>query len=177
MFVDLGVVNTKVLGDPPPPASLVANRKRLGLDRHDEVWQGEYRMSPAASFEHSTAGVALVSLFGPIATACGMRVSLEFNLGSVDNYRVPDLGVHRGQPAGVWIDTAAIVVEVRPTGDDSLAKLAFYFDHGVEEVLIADLAERTVQWFGRGTNAFVKRQSSAILAVDATTVASALGWE
>ena len=44
-------MKTVVLGDPPPVlASLIAERKRLGLDTHDEVWQGEYHMAPAASF-------------------------------------------------------------------------------------------------------------------------------
>ena len=166
-----------VLGDPPPPASLVAQRKSLGLDRHDEVWQGEYRMVPAASFEHSMAGVALVSLLAPIASARGFCLSLEFNLGTSDDYRVPDLGVHRGAPTGVWLPTAAVVVEVRSPGDDSLAKFAFYFDRGVEEILLADLAERSVRWFRRYEGAFVGGDASELLGVDALTVAAALGWQ
>jgi Uma2 family endonuclease len=154
----------------------LANRNRLGLDRHDEVWQGEYHLAPAPSFEHSTTGVALVALLRPLANARRMCVSLEFNLGSRDDYRVPDLGVHVGEPSGVWLATAAIVVEVLSPGDDSLAKMPFYFDHGVDEVLTVDLADLTVQWFERGAQSFLTVTSSTLLGTDTATVASALGW-
>ena len=113
----------------------------------------------------------------PIASARGFCLSLEFNLGTGDDYRVPDLGVHRGAPTGVWLPTAAVVVEVRSPGDDSLAKFAFYFDRGVEEILLADLAERSVRWFRRDEGAFVGSDASELLGVDALTVAAALGWQ
>jgi Putative restriction endonuclease len=179
-------MKTVVLGDPPPVlVSLIAERRRLGVDTHDEVWNGEYHMAPAASFEHAHSGGAINRLLGPAADAKGLQVSLEFNLGSPDNYRVPDLGVHRGKPSGVWIATAAIVVEVRSPDDESYEKFDFFADHGVEEILIADLATKTVTWFARGPFSagearseakFLRGDRSSILDLSAAEVAAALGW-
>jgi Uma2 family endonuclease len=153
-------MKTVVLGDPPPVlVSLIAERRRLGQDTHDEVWNGEYHMAPAPSFAHARCG-------------------LEFNLGSSKNFRVPDLGVHRGQPSGVWIETAAIVVEVRSPDDESYEKFEFYAEHGVEEILIADLATRTVTWFVRSETepGFVATAASAVLGLTAAEIAAALNW-
>ena len=67
-------MKTVVLGDPPPLlASLIADRKRLGLDRHDEVWQGEYHIAPAASYAHGRAEAILASLLRPIAIEPNLR--------------------------------------------------------------------------------------------------------
>ena len=44
------MVRTVVLGPPPAEISaLIARRHALGLDTHDEVWEGEYHMAPAAN--------------------------------------------------------------------------------------------------------------------------------
>ena len=43
-------MKTVVLGDPPPAlASLIAERQRLGLDRRDEIWEGDYHVVPGPS--------------------------------------------------------------------------------------------------------------------------------
>ena len=170
-------MKTVVLGDPPEVlVSLIADRKRLGLDTHDEVWQGEYHMAPAASFEHSTAITLITELFLGVGRERGFRPSVEFNLGSPANFRVPDAGLHRGSPRGVWLQTAAIVVEIRSPDDESYDKFSFYFDHDVEEILIADLATQTVQWFVRGDEAFEASDVSALLSLTSTEVAAALDW-
>jgi Putative restriction endonuclease len=170
-------MKTVVLGDPPQLlASLVADRIRLGLDRHDEVWQGDYHMAPAPSYRHARIGARLASLFQPPAEVAGLEVSLEFNLGDRLNFRVPDLGVHRGEPEGTWLATAAIVVEVRSLDDETYEKFEFYFDHGVEEILVCDLATSTVQWFSRGDASFVKTDASIILGLTSTDVLAGIEW-
>jgi hypothetical protein len=46
-------MNSVVLGDPPPAlTSMSAERQRLGLDQHDEVWDGDHHMAPMGSFNH-----------------------------------------------------------------------------------------------------------------------------
>ena len=170
-------MKTVVLGDPPPVlASLIAERKRLGLDTHDEVWQGEYHMAPAASFEHGRVGAVLASLLATHAPAGNLTVGLEFNLGELNDFRVPDLGLHRGSPSGVWLPTAAIVVEVRSPNDESLEKFDFYFGHGVDEVLIVDLTTHAVAWFLRAVGGFVEAPRSALLQLPATEIAFQLNW-
>lgn len=71
----------------------------------------------------------------------------EFNLGeSEHDYRVPDGGLHRGRPSGVWLPTAALVVEIVSPGDESWEKLPFYARHWVDEILIVEPHERAVHW-------------------------------
>jgi Uma2 family endonuclease len=170
-------MKTVLLGDPPPMiSSLIAERQRLGQDTHDEVWHGEYHMAPAASYEHGKSEMDLGSLFRPIAHARGMQVGAAFNLGQIGNFRVPDMGVHRGQPSGVWLDTAAIVVEVRSPDDETYDKFEFYFEHGVEELLITDLVSHEVQWYRRGESEFVRADSSDVLGLSAEDVRRQLRW-
>ena len=170
-------MKTVVLGDPPAAlASLIADRKRQGLDRHDELWQGEYHMSPAASFEHADAVGSLHLLLGPGARAIGLRNVGEFNLGVRRDFRVPDLGFHRGRPTGTWLATAAIVVEVLSPDDETREKYGFYFDRGVEELLVVDPIERTAQWYARGAIGFDPVDTSLLLSVTNDEVAAALDW-
>ncbi len=170
-------VKTVVLGDPPPAvASLIAERQRLGLDTHDEVWNGEYHMAPAASFKHSRTNGLLFRLLEDAAAPRGFVASMEFNLGTPQNFRVPDLGVHRGDPDGVWLSTAAMVVEVRSPDDESLQKCDHYFDHGVEEVLVVDLTLRSVSWFGRGSDRFEPIDASVLIGCTSLDVQVALSW-
>lgn len=171
-------MKTVVLGDTPPAiASMIAERQRLGLDRHDEVWNGEYHMAPMASFEHAESDAALVGLLQPAAAERGLKVTTAFNLGSSPtDFRVPDLGVHRGHPVGVWIPTAAIVVEVRSPDDETFEKFGYYFERGVEEVLVADLVSHEVTWFVRGPVGFASSLESMILGLTSHDVLMALRW-
>jgi Uma2 family endonuclease len=169
-------MRTVVLGDPPSVlVSLISDRQRLGLDTHDEVWQGDYHMAPAANFQHGQIQLEIAILFkGRVPE--DLVVGLEFNLGDKANFRVPDLGVHRGEPSGSWFATAAIVVEVRSPDDESYEKFDFYFEHGVEEILIADLTTREARWFRRGVDGFVDADRSALLGVTSADVAAVAGW-
>ncbi|MGO9891317.1 MAG: hypothetical protein ACLP0L_25920 [Solirubrobacteraceae bacterium] len=51
---------------------------------------------------------------------------------------MPEGGLHRASAAGVWLPTAALVVEVVSLRDETYAKLAFYVRHRVDEVLVID---------------------------------------
>jgi hypothetical protein len=45
---------TLVLGTPPPELeALIERRRKAGVDRLDEVWQGVRHMVPGPSFEHA----------------------------------------------------------------------------------------------------------------------------
>ncbi len=170
-------MKTVVLGDPPAVlVTLFDERKRLGLDTHDEIWNGEYHMAPAAAFRHGRMQGLLFGLLDRRSSRVGLCAGLEFNLGTADDFRVPDLGVHRGDPEGIWFDTAVIVVEVRSPDDESLEKFDFYFEHNVEEILIADLTTKAIVWFTRGDGRFVEHDRSAVLNLLAADVRAALSW-
>jgi Uma2 family endonuclease len=170
-------MRTVVLGDMPPAlSSLIVERQRLGLDTHDEIWEGDYHMAPASTRKHAKSGATIVRLLSDAADRFGLFTTLEFNLGGPKNFRVPDLGFHRTDPIGAWHSTAAIVVEVRSPADESYEKFDFYFEHSVGEILIADIETEVVQWYRRGETGFVKHNMSDILSITAEQVVSKLGW-
>src|SRR5205085_12629888 len=53
----------------------------------------------------------------------GLLGSGTFNLGSSDDYRVPDRGFHRSRPGTVFVATAPVVVEIRSPDDETFEKL------------------------------------------------------
>jgi Putative restriction endonuclease len=119
----------------------------------------------------------LVELLAPRARSAGLTLTLEFNLGGPTSFRVPDLGVHRKPPRDTWFPSAAIVGEVRSPHDESYEKFGFYFDAGVEEILIVEMAScnatqsDVVRWFTRANESFVESARSELLAVSASDIA------
>ncbi len=127
---------------------LLERRRRSGLDRLDEVWEGVRHMVPAPSGEHADIAQQLaVILDGPARGAGLVPAMHEFNLGASEHdFRVPDGGLHRGRPRGVWQSTAALVVEIVSPGDESWEKLSFFVRHAVDEVAMVDPREQAVHW-------------------------------
>jgi Uma2 family endonuclease len=170
-------MHTVVLG--PRPAeleALIARRKQHGVDLFDEVWEGSYHMVPAAHPSHGYVDRQLAIALDPYASRAGLIGTGPFNLGVTDNYRVPDGGFHRALPRAVWVATAAVVVEVVSPDDETYAKFGFYFDHGVDELLIADPSERSVSCWVRGLDGFQRASASELLAVEANTLAGLISW-
>ncbi len=139
-----------MLGPNPQIEAIIEQRRSLGQDRFDEVWEGEYHMSPGPSGPHAQVDVEVVRLVHPLAKVAGLYVTTGFNLGSGPNdYRVPDGGCHWARPNGIWVPTAAIVWEILSPDDETYAKFDFYAAHGVQEIIVADPATKTVAIFVR----------------------------
>jgi len=169
---------TLVLGSPPPELeALLERRRRAGVDRLDEVWQGVLHMVPGPSFEHGRVTQQLAELLGPLASAAGLLAVGEFNLGeSEHDFRVPDGGLHRPGAAGVWLSTAAVVVEVLSPGDETWQKLPFYAEHDVDEVLIVDPGERAVAWLALRDGEYQPAQRSELIDLGPAELAEQLDW-
>lgn len=102
-------MKTVVLGQQPPEiTAYLARRRALDQDRSDEEWEGDYHVVPAAHGWHGYVGNVLAELLAPAARAAGLIGTTEFNLGEVDDYRVPDGGYHRTMPSDMWMPTAAM---------------------------------------------------------------------
>jgi Uma2 family endonuclease len=170
---------TLVLGTPPPELqALLDRRRRAGLDRLDEVWQGVLHMVPGPSFEHAYLAQQLGELLGPLArAACLVPTMHEFNVGeSEHDFRVPDGGLHRPGAAGVWHATAAAVVEILSPDDESREKLPFYAAHRVDEVLLVDPATRTVTWLALRDGDYRPVEASGLIAFGPAELAARLDW-
>jgi hypothetical protein len=165
--------------DPPPPQfeELLEQRRRMGADRHDEIWEGVYHMVPGPGTPHSFLAHDLAVLLDAPARAAGLRVGLEFNVGyGLENFRVPDMGVHRVQHTGTWVPTAAIVVEIPSPTDEAWQKLPFYAEHGVEELLYVDPAARAVSWMALRDGRYEPIERSEVIALGAAELAEQIDW-
>lgn len=166
--------------DPAAPEleAMKARRRRAGLDRLDEVWEGVLHMVPAPSYEHAVISQQLAVLLDAPARAAGLVPAMgEFNLGeSEHDFRVPDGGLHRPGASGTWLPTAALVVEIVSPGDESWEKLPFYAAHEVDEVLIADPAERSVRWLARSGEGYAEVERSGLVDSGPAALAEAIDW-
>ncbi|MGH9064185.1 MAG: Uma2 family endonuclease [Acidimicrobiales bacterium] len=169
-----------VVLDPLPfeVEQLVERRKRLGLDLHDEVWEGTYHMAPAARFRHGDLDQQLAVLLDPLARRAGLVTTGPFNLGQPGDFRVPDRGLHRGRqdPEAVYLETAAVVVEIVSPGDETWDKLPFYAAHGVDEVMVVDPAERRIRLLVLAGDSYRDAEASALLGVPASDLEAAVRW-
>ncbi len=170
-------MRTVVLG--PPPAeldALIARRRALGQDRYDEVWKGEYHMAPALNQRHGEVVMGFAFAVQHHATRAGLVFTDGFNLGEPDDYRVPDVGLHRESRDLAFVPTAALVVEVVSPHDESWLKFDHYAAHGVDEVVIADPVARTIAWFELAGGEYLPVERSALLGIDVAEVLASLGW-
>jgi Uma2 family endonuclease len=170
-------MRTVVLDPPPPPvAAWLKQRRALGQDLFDEVWEGEYHVAPAPRASHGDIDDQLAALLRPRARARGLWLSGPLNVGRSDDYRVPARAYRRERTAAVFVPTVAVVVEIVSPGDDSYRKFDFYFAHGVEEMLIVDPPERSAQWYVRGAESMERTDRSALLGLTQAELVELIDW-
>ncbi len=172
-------MRTVILGPRPPEIdALIARRQALGIDRFDEIWEGDYHMAPAAHPRHGVVTMMIGDLLKAPADAAGLIRSTDFNVGEQDNFRVPDLGFHRSMPTTVYVPTAALIVEVLSPGDDTWEKFPHYAACGVREIVVADPDRHTVVWFeltGEGDR-YEQVERSSLLGVTAAAIQAGIDW-
>jgi hypothetical protein len=173
-------VRTLIL-DPPSAGldELLQRRRRSGLDRLDEVWEGVLHMVPAPSVAHARIAQQLAVRFDAPARAAGLIAAMhEFNLGrSEHDFRIPDGGLLHPDAAGVWLATAALVVEIISPGDESWDKLPFYAAHHVDEVLIIDPDGHAVHWLALDDHGrYQPVDRSGLIDLGPTPLAEQLDW-
>ncbi len=167
--------------DPATPGldEILERRRQSGMDRFDEVWEGVLHLAPAPRGEHADISQQLAEILGASAREAGLVATIaEFNLGeSEHDFRIPDGGIHRERPSGVWIATAAIVVEmISPAGDESWEKLPFYARQLVDEVLIVDPPEHAVHWLALTAGTYEPIDHSRLIDMSAADLAERIDW-
>jgi Uma2 family endonuclease len=170
-------VRTVVLGPRPPEfEALLERRHALGQDLYDEVWEGEYHMAPAPHPFHGYIDHRLAVILDPLVRQAGLVATGPFNLGSADDYRVPDGGLHRGMPTTTFVRTAAVVIEIVSPDDETWDKIDFYAAHAVDELLIADPRKCSVTWLVLDGDQYIERDASPLLGVSSAELAAQIDW-
>lgn len=170
-------MRTVVLGERPPElVDLIRRRRALGQDLFDEVWEGDYHMTPAPHRRHSEVDEELAVSLHPHAKLAGLRGAGPCNIGTPDDYRVPDRSYFADRNPQAFNPTAEIVVEIVSPDDESRNKFDFYFRVGVKEVVIADPSARTVEWYSRTVSGFEVVEASDLLGISAQWLAKEIDW-
>jgi len=135
--------------DPQLKSALIRQRRRRGLDHHDEVWEGVYVMSPLADDEHQELVGNLTHSFVVTIAYAGLgKVRPGVNVSDradrwKRNYRCPDVvvflnGTKARNLATHWLGGPDFAVEVVSRYDRSRKKLDFYAKVGTRELLLVD---------------------------------------
>src|SRR4051794_37908895 len=138
-----------IILDPELRRRVIRHRRRIGADRHDEVWNGVYIVSPEADNRHQELGTEFIIAFREaLGGRPGGKVYQGVNVSDRDtdwkkNYRVPDVAVFLpGNPAqdrGThWLGGPDFAIEIMSPYDRSRRKLPFYAKVGVRELLLID---------------------------------------
>ena len=122
------------------PESLLEDRRRRGIDKQDECWEGEWHLVHPPRHWHTRLNTDLLLALAPLARRFGLGPYGDGTGVFADpesDWRVPDQAY--GRPEHIideGVTGAELVVEIRSPGDESYAKLPFYAARGVTEVLI-----------------------------------------
>jgi Uma2 family endonuclease len=164
------------------PQALLDERRAKGLDKSDEMWEGELHMVPPPSDRHQEVGAELFIVLAPLAKERGLLPRYDptglFRPGADDDWRVPDQMYarpeHRSE-RGIE-GHADLVVEILSPHDETYQKLDWYASVGVGEVLVIDPGTRRVELYRNGQGRMERVEPAVIeaLGVRAETVDGSL---
>lgn len=145
------------------PSDLARSRPR-GLAPRDEVWEGELHMVPPPHGDHGRLNDHLALFFlphweqlglGVTYSEAGVRRPGSGQIGVLGesvpaDYRTPDRSFlcseRQDRFQGGWIVGGPdVVLEIVSPGDETRARLPFYRDVGVREVILIDRDTRRVE--------------------------------
>jgi Uma2 family endonuclease len=144
--------------DPEVMDELIHFRKKRGIDRKDEVWDGVYVIMPDPTIEHQRLVKRLTSILIRVVdderrgeTFPGTNVS-DRRRGWEKNFRAPDVVVvlagGRAQDCNThWLGGPDLLVEIESPGDETDAKIPFYGDIGVRELLVIHRDSRQLRLY------------------------------
>ena len=160
------------------PQALLDERRAKGLDKSDEMWEGELHMVPPPSDRHQAVGGELFLVLAPIAKARGLLARHDpsglFRPGVDLDWRVPDQMYARPEvrsERGIE-GAASLVVEILSPHDETYQKLDWYASVDVGEVLVIEPETRRVELFANRDGRMVPVEPVVIecLGVRAETV-------
>jgi len=139
------------------PEKELAQRRKLGLDRLDEMWEGVLHMAPAPSTQHQARVTWLCGILNSYVTRHKLaRLFVQSNVrepaAGERDYRVPDLcfvaGGREAMIGEVFIDGGPdLVVEVLSPDDETYEKMPFYARIGVPWLVVVGTEPGRVEVF------------------------------
>jgi len=136
------------------PEHFLEERRRLGHDKKDELWDGVLHMVPPPASRHQRLSSDLVVALYKVARRVGLDFWVDSTgvFGPGENWRIPDLTFARpDQSSERGLESAELVIEILSPNDESRKKLPFYASIGVREVWIIDPVTRVAEIFAGTT--------------------------
>lgn len=129
------------------PQEMLDERRRLGLDVFDEMWDGVLHMVPPPGGPHQRLNTRLNAVVFAVAEQRGLVPSMETGLFRADNdYRVPDQLFSSSEHLSErGVEGAELVVEILSPRDETYEKIDFYGRVGVREMLVVHPKDRRVE--------------------------------
>ena len=169
------------------PAHWLAERKRSGAERFDEMWEGILHMSPSPNRIHQNLVGDLRDFLNRFwAKPNGGEVIHEINVVHPDdkadwinNYRIPDIVLLSHDRLALENDAfilgaPLICIEVRSPKDESFEKLRFYAKLGVPEVWIIDRDTKKPEVFVLADGEYVLAEPNAGGWIESATIVAEL---
>lgn len=150
------------------PEAFLEERRRLGHDKKDELWDGELHMVPPPSSRHVLLWYELLDALAPIAKRHGLRPVPDSAglFGPGDNWRIPDgMLVRPEMISDRGVEHAELVIEVLSPDDESYAKLPWYAQIQIPEVWIIDPGTRALEVYAlvAGTQRLLRATTSGVV--------------
>jgi hypothetical protein len=165
--------------DPPPPefAALLERRRQLVQDLLDEVWDGVLHIKQVPASGHARVQTHVICVLGPARRAAGLAAVGLVNIGEASDYRVVDGALLRPSADGLFLSSAAFVLEVLAPDDETWEKLPLYAAHAVDEVVVVDREEHRVHWLTlRADKEYVPLKRSALVGLGPVEPAGQIDW-
>ena len=164
---------TTLISDRDLEQRLQAERRAMGADRYDEVWEGTYITAPMPNDEHQQIVNRFAAIFQDVIDWPGLgHVRPGVNVSDLiddcqNNYRVPDVAVflnngHAANRGAFWYGGPDFAVEVISPDDRTLEKLPFYGTVGVREVLLVHRQPWLLELYGIPDERLVVRGQSTV---------------
>ncbi len=118
---------------------VLEQRRRLGIDRQDERWEGEWHFVNPPKLWHPRLNSDMYEVLAPVARSLRLAPYCESTgiFAGPEDWRVPDQVYARAEhELQGGLSGTELVVEVRSPGDESYEKLPFYAARGITEAMI-----------------------------------------
>jgi len=141
------------------PEMFLEERRRLGLDKKDELWDGVLHMVPPPASAHQRRVADLFAALIPVAKRLGLEIWGDATglYGGDKNWRIPDVTLARPEHVSErGLESAVLVVEMLSPNDESRDKFAFYARVCVREVWIIDPHSRAFEIYALGDDGYTQ---------------------
>ena len=148
------------------------DRRRRGLDRFDEMWEGVLHMAPAPLYEHQRVVAAITEFVGPLCRRTGRgelvpAINVFDEASTLEDYRIPDFSfVAKGREHIIARDGTRgggpdAVIEIRSPYDETYDKFPFFARLAVREVIVIHRDTKQPELYRLAGSQYVAVQTDA----------------